>query len=165
MGRRVSELAEQQLGTVAAVGRTRIAGNVLLGLLLLSVLAVAGIRSPSPSPSPPSVEETTYRLQAESLVFDFDLIYDGADIERFRAHGWDRDSLVGLGLRPAARDSFQRPFPYPLLLAPFVAVSPERGPALLNALLLLLAAALALRHLDQLVGDVAPWLTAALIFG
>lgn len=153
MGRRVPKLG--------GLGGGVIAGRSLLGLLLLAVVAAAVIRSPSA----PSVEETTYRLQAESLFFDFDLVYDEADIERFRAHGWDRDSLVALGLRASELDTFQRPFPYALLLAPFVALAPERGPALLNSLLLVLAAALALRLLERRVGDVAPWVTAALVFG
>ena len=166
MGRRVPELEQQEpqrvgLRGISEIGGKQAAGTVLLGVLLMIVLAAAAIRSASA----PSVEETTYRLQAESLVFDFDLVYDGADIERFRAHGWDEDSLVGLGLRASELDAFQRPFPYPLLLAPFVAIAPERGPALLNALLLVLVAALTWRFLDRLVGDVAPWVTAALVFG
>ncbi len=140
---------------------TAVAGLLLLGLLLLALLVAAVVRERTA----PSVEEVTYRLQAESLIHDFDLVYGPDDIERFRAHGWAEDSLVALGLRPPERDVFQRPLPYPLLLAPFVALAPERGPAILNTLLLILAAVLTVRFLDRLVGDGAPWVTVALIFG
>ena len=111
-------------------------------------------------------DEATYLMQAESLARDGDLAYSRADYERFVAH-WGR-TPEGLILQSADGGEtlvYGKPPTYSLFLAPFVALSPSRGPAIANALLLALAAVAAARALERRIGRAAPLWVAVFVFG
>ncbi|MFP3939165.1 MAG: hypothetical protein ACLF0P_02565 [Thermoanaerobaculia bacterium] len=116
----------------------------------------------------PSVvgDEATYLMQAESLAWDRDLEYSRRDYERFVRHrevppeglilqkGGESESLV-----------YGKPFFYALWSAPFVRLSPTRGPFVANALLLALAAVASARALRRPMGPAAPSWIALAVFG
>ncbi len=108
-------------------------------------------------------DEATYAMQAESLAFDFDLAYGRGDYDRFVAH-WGR-APEGLVLQSADRGghiTFGKTPLYALVLAPVVRWAPVRGPAVVNALLLALAAVAAARVLGRRLGAAAPlWVAVA----
>jgi len=109
-------------------------------------------------------EEATYVLQAESLAWDLDLVFDEKDRRRVATRGLE---MTGLGLRSGRLDAepvFSRPVFYSAYLAPFVRLAPARGPTVANLLLLCLAVGLASRHLSMRIGSSAPWLVGLFLF-
>lgn len=111
-------------------------------------------------------DEATYLMQAESLAFDFDLAYERRDFDRFVAHwGVKPEGLILQSHDHGRSLTFGKPIFYSLAIAPFLRVSPVRGAAVANALLLALAAVLAARTLRQAIGDAAPLWVAVFLFG
>jgi hypothetical protein len=130
------------------------AGWWLLGGLLLATLAAAFFFNPAARPS--AGEEVTYALQSASLAWDFDLVYGPEDRNRFAAH-W--------GMRPRhGGPTYDEPFLYALVAAPFVRLAPVRGAVIANALLLAGATLLAARALARHLGPAAPVWVAVLVF-
>jgi len=138
--------------------------SILIALLLLLMVgALTNERTHWPSFIG---DEATYLMQAESLAFDFDLGYSAADYHRFEAH-WGRHPQ-GLILQSGDGGrliTFGKPFFYGLYLAPFVRLSPLRGPFVANALLLAFTCLFVARRLERRLGPAAPLWVAALVFG
>jgi hypothetical protein len=110
-------------------------------------------------------DEATYLMQAQSLAWDLDVRYSRRDYDRFVAQwGVKPDGLIlqsGDGGRTLV---YAKPASYALWIAPFLRLSPLRGAAIANALLLALAAVLAARTLERRLGPAAPLWVAAWIF-
>ncbi|HEY0514271.1 MAG TPA: hypothetical protein VGH73_20370 [Thermoanaerobaculia bacterium] len=135
-------------------------------LALLLVLTLAAALRLDRARYPLLGDEATYAMQASSLVHDFDLAYTRRDYDRFVADwGVPPEGLI-LQSRPgSSRLVYGKPPLYALVIAPFVAVAPVRGPVVANALLLAAAALLAARALrDRLGGVAAPLWVAAFLF-
>lgn len=110
-------------------------------------------------------DEATYAMQAESLAFDFDLRYSARDFERLVEHwGLPPQGLILQSGDGGATITYGKPIFYPLVLAPFVRLSPTRGPFVANALVLVLTVLLTARALARRLGKVAPLWVAALVF-
>jgi hypothetical protein len=136
---------------------------VLGGLLALFSLAAVVFHRPGWEER--KGEEATYVLQAESLVRDFDLTFGAADRQRLEERGDPRAGDLVLRPKPDAADAvYARPLPYSVLLAPFVRLAPQRGPTVVNLLLLWSAAWLAANSLMRRLGPSAPLLIALCIF-
>ena len=110
-------------------------------------------------------DEATYMMQAESLAWDFDLLYTPDDYHRF-VQGWQ---LPPQGLILQSGDggvtiTYGKPVFYAAYVAPFVRLAPQRGPFIANALLLTVAAWLAAGTLMRRVGPWAHLWVAALVF-
>ncbi len=136
---------------------------VLAGLLaLLTAGAATFDRSAWPSVMG---DEATYLMQAESLAWDADVGYSLGDYRRFVDH-WGRkpQGLILQSGDDGAHVIYGKPFFYALYLAPFVRLSPARGPFVANALLLALACLAAARTLARRVGPLAPLWVAAFVF-
>ena len=155
-------------GVVAEIGWT------LLATLLAGLLAAAFLHDRAGWPGLVA-GEATYLMQAESLAEDGDLTYTRADFDRLllRWHGdpSDLDLVSGSGGEGGSRSAvaarritFDRPFPYALYLAPFLAWRPENGFAIANALLLALVSLFAARTLERRHGVWAPLMVAVLVF-
>ncbi|HEY4596353.1 MAG TPA: hypothetical protein VIJ02_08140, partial [Thermoanaerobaculia bacterium] len=138
------------------------AWGVLILLLLLTLIGAVRLDR---SKLPLLGDEATYAMQASSLVHDFDLTYTRKDYDRFVAQwGVPPQGLI-LQSRPGSdRLTYGKPPLYALLLAPFVAVAPVRGPLVANALLLAAAALLAARALRNHIGGAAPLWVAVWVF-
>ena len=110
-------------------------------------------------------DEAAYLMQAESLAFDFDLVYGRGDYDRFVEH-WGRrpEGLILQSGDGGATITYGKPALYSVWLAPFVRLSPTRGAALGNAVLLALAAVAAARALRRATGAAAPLWVAAFVF-
>src|SRR3954453_4912993 len=110
-------------------------------------------------------DEATYLMQAQSLAWDLDVRYSRRDYDRFVAQwGIKPDGLIlqsGDGGRTLV---YAKPASYALWIAPFLRLSPLRGAAVANALLLALAAVLAAHTLERRLGPAAPLWVAAWIF-
>lgn len=136
------------------------------GWVLLAVgLAAATYSGFAVSSGPLGPTEVTYRLQAESLARDGDLVYAERDRARFAEKAWtDREAKVLVSLdRSVLR--YYRPLPYAIVLAPFGLLAPERGPYFLNLLLLtVLSLALCFR-VSRDSPRSAPYWALALVFG
>lgn len=140
------------------------AGWVVLGLFLLLTL-IGAVRLDRAS-LPLLGDEATYAMQAASLVHDFDLTYTRQDYDRFvAAWGQPPEGLI-LQSRPGSpKLVYGKPPLYALVIAPFAAVAPARGPVVANALMLAAAALLAARALGHRIGPVAgPLWVAAFLF-
>lgn len=110
-------------------------------------------------------DEATYLMQAESLAWDLDLTYSRQDYDRFVRH-WGR-APEGLILQKGSDRRalvYGKPMFYAAWAAPFVRLSPIRGPFVANALLLALAAVAAARALRPTVGPSAPAWVALFVF-
>lgn len=145
--------------------RSAVAWGVLAALLAL-LLAGAATLDRSSWPYSLVGDEATYLMQAESLAWDFDLLYSRRDFDRFVEHR----NVVPEGLILQSGDdgatiTFGKPIFYALYVAPFVRWAPLRGPLVANALLLALAAVVSARTLERRAGALAPLLVAALVFG
>lgn len=108
--------------------------------------------------------ESTVLMQAQSVVSDGDLQYERIDFDRVLlqiAEPPDLELTSGTGGRQI---TFDRPVPYALWLAAFVAWRPETGFAVANTLLLALAALWASWALARRSGPFAPAWIAALVF-
>lgn len=151
------------LARLRELGVLESASWALLGLLLLFLLA--GALRFDRATLPLLGDEATYAMQAASLVHDFDLAYTRQDYDRFVADwGVPPDGLI-LQSRPGSpRLVYGKPPLYALVIAPFVAVAPVRGPVVANALLLAAAALLAARSLRHRIGGAAPLWVATFVF-
>ncbi len=110
--------------------------------------------------------ETTFRMAALSLAWDGDLTYGRADYDRYvRLFGGEPEAIALESSTGGARIGFARPPAYAVLAAPFVRMSPRRGPALLNWLLLAVAAACSALVLERRVGPWAPAWIAVFVAG
>lgn len=136
----------------------------MLGLLLAATLAGALTFDRRSWPGLVG-DEATYLMQAQSLAWDHDLRYSRRDYDRFvEQWGLKPDGLIlqsGDGGRTLV---YAKPASYALWIAPFLRLSPTRGAAIANALLLALAATLAARVLERRLGPAAPLWMAAWIF-
>lgn len=110
--------------------------------------------------------ETTFRMAALSLAWDGDLTYGRADYDRYvRLFGAEPEAIALESSSSGARIGFARPPAYMVVAAPFVRISPLRGPALLNWLLLAAAAAGSALVLERRVGSWAPAWIAVFVAG
>jgi len=135
-------------------------------LAALLIGAATFDRTAGPAPWPTVIgDEATYLMQTESLAFDFDLAYSRQDFDRFvRVWGVKPEGLI---LQKGEHEDeliYGKPFFYSLWAAPFVRISPTRGPFVANALLLALAAVATALALRRTVGEAAPVWTAVLVF-
>ncbi len=136
----------------------------ILGLLLAATLAAAATLDRRDWPSFVG-DEATYLMEAQSLAWDFDLEYTRKDHDRF-VEQWGRppEGLILQSVDGGKTLVYGKPAAYPLFIAPFVRLSPTRGAAVANALLLALASVMAGRALQRRIGDVAPLWVAAWVF-
>ncbi len=145
--------------------RGELASRALL-VLLLAALLLGAATFRHGAPRPWFGNEAGQLLQAASLAADRDLAIEPRDLERFE-EWWGgppdgaRRIRAGAGRAEVAAGSL----PYSLLLAPVVPWAPRRGPAVVNALLLALAAGLASRRLASRSCVGAELLIAVVIFG
>jgi hypothetical protein len=110
-------------------------------------------------------DEATYLMQAQSLAWDQDLRYSRRDFDRFVEQWGARPE--GLILRSGDDGetlTYGKPASYAAWIAPFLRLSPTRGAAIANALLLALAAGVAARTLERRLGPAAPLWVAVWIF-
>ncbi|MXX60068.1 MAG: hypothetical protein F4112_06050 [Holophagales bacterium] len=135
---------------------------ILLAGLLLALFAVT-VRSDAVVAGE---RETTFRMAALSLAWDGDLTYRRADYDRYvRLFGAEPEAIALESSTGGARIGFARPPAYMVVAAPFVRISPRRGPALLNWLLLVVAAAGSALVLERRVGPWAPVWIALFVAG
>ncbi|MYB18956.1 MAG: hypothetical protein F4Y16_08240 [Holophagales bacterium] len=135
---------------------------ILLAGLLLALFA-ATMRSDAVVAGE---RETTFRMAALSLAWDGDLTYGRADYDRYvRLFGEEPEAIALESSTGGARIGFARPPAYAVAAAPFVRMSPRRGPALLNWLLLAVAAAGSALVLERRIGPWAPAWIAVFIAG
>ncbi|MFL6193180.1 MAG: hypothetical protein ACJ75H_03335 [Thermoanaerobaculia bacterium] len=143
---------------------TRAGSWAVLGLLLAATLLGALTLDRRSWPGLVG-DEATYLMQAQSLAWDLDLRYSRRDFDRFvEQWGTKPDGLIlqsGDGGRTLV---YAKPASYALWVAPFLRLSPARGPAIANVLLLALAAVLAARTLSRRIGPAAPLWVAAWVF-
>ncbi|HEX4954584.1 MAG TPA: hypothetical protein VF017_14425 [Thermoanaerobaculia bacterium] len=136
----------------------------VLGLLLAGLLLAAVTLDRRTWPGLMG-DEATYLMQAESLAWDFDLTYERGDYQRFVAHwGIKPDGVILQSSDRGATFTYGKPAFYPTFLAPFSRLSPTRGPAVANVLLLALAALLTAHTLSSRLGATAPLWVAAFVF-
>lgn len=110
--------------------------------------------------------EVTFRMTALSLAWDGDLSYGRADYDRYvRLLGGEPEAVALESSTGGARIGFARPPAYAVLAAPFVRISPRWGPALLNWLLLAVAAAGSALVLERRIGPWAPAWIAVFVAG
>ncbi len=122
--------------------------GLLAALLSFALLTDAGT---------PGEREITHLMAAASLAWDGDLSYGREDYDRY-VDTWEREpAAVALVTRAgSSKVGFGRPSVFAVVAAPFVRVSPRRGPAVLNWLLLALAATASALVLERAVGPWAP---------
>ncbi len=131
--------------------------GLLTALLFFAALTDAGTAGE---------REVTYLMAAASLAWDGDLSYDRDDYDRY-VRTWEREPEA-VALTTTAGSSkigFGRPPVYAVVAAPFVRISPRRGPAVLNWLLLAFAAAASALLLERSVGPWAPAWIALCVAG
>lgn len=142
------------------VGRRR--SWLLLAGLLLALFA-STMRSDAVGAGE---REVTFRMAALSLAWDGDLSYGRADYDRYvRLLGGEPEAVALESSTGGARIGFARPPAYAVLAAPFVRISPRWGPALLNWLLLAVAAAGSALVLERRIGPWAPVWIAVFVAG
>ena len=131
--------------------------GLLTALLFFAALTDAGTAGE---------REVTYLMAAASLAWDGDLSYGREDYDRY-VRTWEREPEA-VALTTTAGSSkigFGRPPVYAVVAAPFVRISPRRGPAMLNWLLLAFAAAASALLLERSVGPWAPAWIALCVAG
>lgn len=133
---------------------------LLLGLLLLGAATFERRDWPAVVG-----DEATYLMQAQSLAYDGDLLYESRDFRRF-LRLWERrpEGLILQSGDGGETITYGKPFFYALYLAPFVRVAPVRGVFVANTLLLCLVALVAARRLRPLLGAGAPLWIAVFLF-
>lgn len=136
----------------------------VLGLLLAATLAGALTFDRRSWPGLVG-DEATYLMQAQSLAWDHDLRYSRRDYDRFVEQWGTRPEGLILQSGDAGRTlTYSKPASYAAWIAPFLRLSPMRGAAVGNALLLAFAALVAARTLEKRLGFAAPVWIAAWIF-
>lgn len=131
-----------------------------LGLLLGGTVWLAASAAPLRPPAPGA--ETTHWLAAHSLAADRDTLFVEADAARFRAAFGESPRDV----RTAPRsDRLEAPYLATRLWGGALVLAGERGPFLLNALALALAAIAGGLALRLAVGRAAPLWMALFLFG
>jgi len=136
----------------------------VLGLLLAATLAGAFTLDRRSWPGLVG-DEATYLMQAQSLAWDHDLRYSRRDYDRFvEQWGTRPDGLILRSGDGGRTLTYGKPASYAAWIAPFLRLSPTRGAAIANALLLALAAVLAARTLERRIGPAAPLWVAVWIF-
>ncbi len=135
---------------------------LLAALLLALLLGAATFRHGAPRPW--FGNEAGQLLQAASLAADRDLAIERRDLERFE-DWWGSAPAGARRIAAGEAEIAAGSLPYSVLLAPVVPWAPRRGPAVVNALLLALAAGLASRRLAERCGSGSELLVAVLIFG
>ncbi len=142
----------------------RLASWAVLGLLLAAALTGAITFDRRSWPGLVG-DEATYLMQAQSLAWDHDLRYSRRDFDRFVEQWGARPEGLILRSGDGGRTiTYAKPASYAAWIAPFLRLSPSRGPAVANALLLALAAVLAARTLERRIGPAAPLWVATWIF-
>ncbi len=133
---------------------------ILLAGLMLALLATT-MRSDAVA----GEREATFRAAALSLAWDGDLTWARADYDRYvRLFGSEPEAIALESGAGGPRVGFARPPAYMALAAPFVRILPRRGPALLNWLLLALAAAGSALALERRIGPLAPaWIALCVV--
>lgn len=136
----------------------------VLGMLLLATAVAAATLDRREWPGLIG-DEAAYLMQAESLAWDLDVRYSRTDYDRFVEH-WQRrpEGLILQSGDGGTTLTYGKPALYSAWLAPFVRLSPRRGPAVANALLLAAAALAAAWTLRRGAGAAAPLWVAALVF-
>jgi len=135
-----------------------------LGLLLAATLIGAATLDRRSWPGLVG-DEATYLMQAQSLAWDHDLRYSRHDYDRFVEQWSTRPEGLILQSGDGGRTlTYGKPASYAAWIAPFVRLSPTRGAAIANALLLALAAIGAARTLERRLGPAAPLWIAVWIF-
>ena len=131
--------------------------GLLTALLFFAALTDAGTAGE---------REVTYLMAAASLAWDGDLSYEREDYDRY-VRTWEREpEAVALATTAlSSKIGFGRPPVYAVVAAPFVRISPRRGPAVLNWLLLAFAAAASALLLERSVGPWAPAWIALCVAG
>lgn len=110
-------------------------------------------------------DEATYLMQAQSLAWDHDLRYSRGDYDRFvEQWGTKPEGLILRSGDGGRTLTYGKPASYAAWIAPFLHLSPTRGAALANALLLALAAVVAAWTLERRIGPAAPLWVAVWIF-
>jgi hypothetical protein len=95
----------------------RVGSGWLAAIVLTIAAAVVGGMS---SGAPVTGEEAGYRLAAESLSHDGDLLLRTEDEGRIRLQGWGGNVLPRMRLIDGQVLKFREPWFYPALLAPFI---------------------------------------------
>lgn len=136
----------------------------VLWAFLLVLAVVAAFFHPSDWPYTVG-DEGSYAMQAQSLAFDFDRRYEGADYRRYlETTGKVPDPLILQSVDDGATLVYAKPAFYSFYLAPFVRLAPERGPILANLLLLVAAALLLDCLLATRIGADGPLAAVLLLF-
>jgi hypothetical protein len=136
----------------------------VLGLLLAATLVGAATLDRRSWPGLVG-DEATYLMQAQSLAWDHDLRYSRHDYDRFVEQWGTRPEGLILQSGDSGRTlTYGKPASYAAWIAPFVRLSPTRGAAIANAMLLALAAIAAARTLERRLGPAAPLWIAVWIF-
>jgi len=134
-------------------------------LLLLGATLVGALRFDRRSWPSLVGDEATYMMAAQSLAWDHDLRYEKADYRRFL----DEWHVAPEGLILQSPDGgktlvYGKPAAYPAFVAPFLRLSPRRGPWIANAVLLIAAALATALALRRRLGPATPLWVAAWIF-
>ncbi len=135
-------------------------GVLLLAVLLGGILWLAATVAPERPPAPGA--ETTNWLAAHSLAIDHDEVFVDADAVRFRAAF--AESPRGVRTDPHG-GRLEAPYLATRLWSWSILLAGERGPFLLNALALVLAAAAGSWALRAPLGAAAPVWVALFLFG
>lgn len=138
----------------------RAAGRALLALLLGATGWVAVTAAPGRAPAPGA--ETTLWLAAHSLAADHDELFVDTDVARFRAAFAEAPRSVRTAVRS---DRLAAPYLAAHLWSWALVLGGERGPFLLNAVALMLAAVAGSRALRAALGAAAPLWIALFLFG
>src|SRR6185295_9898265 len=142
----------------------RFGSRAVLGLLLAATLAGAVTFDRRSWPGLVG-DAATYLMQAQSLAWDHDLRYSRRDYDRF-VEQWATppEGLILQSGDGGRTLTYGKPASYAAWIAPFLRLSPTRGAAVANALLLALAAVAAARTLERRLGSAAPLWIAVWIF-
>jgi hypothetical protein len=148
---------KQATGQLPSAG----SGWIAVALLLLSAVIMSAMSASDPT----TAEEAGFRLAAESLARDGDLVLSFEDESRMRLEGWTESVRPQMRLVEERILRFGEPWFYPALLVPFVRAAPRMGPVVLNSLLLAIALVAGARSLKRRTGESGAWTMAALVFG
>lgn len=138
--------------------------GLLLVLLLLTI--IIGLRLDRSGWPAMIGDEPTYAMQAASLAWDGDLLYERRDFDRFvELWGTPPENLILQSTDGGETLTFGKPFFYALVVAPWLRLAPHRGAVLANLFFLVLAALASARTLERWIGAAAPAWIAIFVFG